>query len=116
MESRSHRPLSGFFLPFFRQFSPVNPPAKSQISRSAPLLLTLSKILTNIFLIANNLTHCKTTKRRNAGIELKPLASFRNDCDRYSNFEQDFPRSGRRVRADPRALVASGAGLFPAPG
>ncbi|HFE3523577.1 MULTISPECIES: hypothetical protein [Enterobacteriaceae] len=37
-------------------------------------------------------------------------------CDRYSNFEQDSPRSGRRVRADPRALVAIGAGLFPAPG
>ncbi|EIU9113080.1 TPA: hypothetical protein ACH3IE_005443 [Salmonella enterica subsp. enterica serovar Paratyphi B] len=100
----------------FRQFWPVIPPARSQISRSAPPLLTLSKILTNIFRIANNLTHCKTTKRRNAGIELKQLASFRNDCDRYSNFEQDSPRSGGRVQADSRALVASGAGLFPALG
>ncbi|HEO1692188.1 TPA: hypothetical protein VAK94_004517 [Citrobacter freundii] len=44
------------------------------------------------------------------------LANFLYDCDRYSNFEQDSRRSGRRVRADPRALVASGAGLFPAPG
>ncbi|EJC3483601.1 hypothetical protein MYX32_004814, partial [Salmonella enterica] len=66
--------------------------------------------------IANNLTHCKTKKRRIADIELKQLASFRNGCDRYSNFEEDSLRSGRRVRADRRALVASAAGLFPALG
>ncbi|MEF3711868.1 hypothetical protein [Escherichia coli] len=44
------------------------------------------------------------------------MANVLNDCDRYSNFEQDSRRSGRRVRADHRALVASAAGLFPSPG
>ncbi|WP_290366988.1 hypothetical protein [Citrobacter sp. S39] len=110
------RYVLGFFVVLLRKFSPVSPPAKSQISRSAPLLLTPSKILTNIFRTANNLSDCKTTIHVRAGCASMALAIFLNDCDRYSKFEQDSRCSGRRVRADPRALVASGAGLFLAPG
>ncbi|WP_237769638.1 hypothetical protein [Enterobacter hormaechei] len=47
---------------------------------------------------------------------LQDVAIHFLSCDRTSNFEQDSLRSGRRVRADRRALVASAAGLFPAPG
>lgn len=49
------------------------------------------------------------------------MANVRNDHDhdhdhdRGKYFEQDFPRSERRVRADRRVLVASAAGQFPAP-
>lgn len=54
------RYVLGFFVVLLRKFSPVNPPVKSQISRSALPLLTPSKILTNIFRTENNLSVCKT--------------------------------------------------------
>ncbi|HHW1526730.1 TPA: hypothetical protein ACUS18_004878 [Escherichia coli] len=69
-------------------------PAFSRISRSAPPLMTLSKILTDIFRTANNLTHCKTTNQLLAGDASSTLASAILSCDRYSIFEQDYPRSG----------------------
>jgi len=34
------------------------------------------------------------------------MANFRNGCDHSRLFEQDFPRSGRRVRADRQLPVA----------
>ncbi|MGA5940417.1 hypothetical protein ACPB0Q_24935, partial [Escherichia coli] len=54
----------------------------------------LSKILTDIFRTANNLTHCKTTNQLCAGDAAGTLASAILSCDRYSIFEQDSPRSG----------------------
>ncbi|EMU71609.1 hypothetical protein ECMP02155211_4847 [Escherichia coli MP021552.11] len=69
-------------------------PTFSRISRSAPPLMTLSKILTDIFRTANNLTHCKTTNQLCAGDASIALASAILSCDRYSIFEQDYPRSG----------------------
>lgn len=56
--------------------------------------MTLSKILTDIFRTANNLTHCKTTNQLCAGDASGTLASAILSCDRYSIFEQDSPRSG----------------------
>ncbi|HDY2178952.1 TPA: hypothetical protein RPC40_004392 [Escherichia coli] len=56
--------------------------------------MTLSKILTDIFRTANNLTHCKTTNQLCAGDASGTLASAILSCDRYSIFEQDYPRSG----------------------
>lgn len=56
--------------------------------------MTLSKILTDIFRTANNLTHCKTTNQLCAGNASGTLASALLSCDRYSIFEQDYPRSG----------------------
>nr|WP_173255925.1 hypothetical protein [Salmonella sp. 40] len=108
--------LAIFFVVLLRKFPPVNPPAKSQISRSAPPLQNLSKILTNIFRTAKNLILCKTTISRNASNRSMALAMSILSCDRYSNFEQNSLRTGRRVRADPRRLVASAAELFPALG
>ncbi|MDH6760001.1 hypothetical protein QE835_19410 [Escherichia coli] len=55
--------------------------------------MTLSKILTDIFRTANNLTHCKTTNQLLAGDASSTLASAILSCDRYSIFEQDYPRS-----------------------
>lgn len=51
--------------------------------------MTLSKILTDIFRTANNLTHCKTTNQLLAGDASSTLASAILSCDRYSIFEQD---------------------------
>lgn len=56
--------------------------------------MTLSKILTDIFRTANNLTHCKTTNQLLAGDASSTLASAILSCDCYSIFEQDYPRSG----------------------
>ncbi len=56
--------------------------------------MTLSKILTDTFRTANNLTHCKTTNQLCAGNASGTLASAILSCDRYSIFEQDYPRSG----------------------
>ncbi|WP_188318308.1 hypothetical protein [Escherichia coli] len=67
-------------------------PTFSRISRSAPPLMTLSKILTDIFRTENNLTHCKTTNQLLAGDASIALASAIISCDRYSIFEQDFTR------------------------
>ena len=69
-------------------------PTFSRISRSAPPLMTLSKILTDIFHTANNLTYCKTTNQLCAGDASIALASAILSCDRYSIFEQDYPCSG----------------------
>ncbi|HIB9616905.1 TPA: hypothetical protein ACWZHD_004279 [Escherichia coli] len=77
-----------------REKYPTISPAFSLISRSAPPLMTLSKILTDIFRTANNLTHCKTTNQLLAGDASSTLASAILSCDRYSIFEQDYPRSG----------------------
>ncbi|EOX7343096.1 hypothetical protein [Citrobacter sp. CFSAN044567] len=74
-------------VPFSRKFSPVNPPAKSQISRSAPSLLTPSKILTDIFRTANNLSVCKEINHVRAGCASMALAIFVNGCDHSSIFE-----------------------------
>ncbi len=56
--------------------------------------MTLSKILTDIFRTANNLTHCKTKNQLCTGDASIALASAILSCDRYSIFEQDYPRSG----------------------
>ncbi len=56
--------------------------------------MTLSKILTDIFRTVNNLTHCKTTNQLRTGDASIALASAILSCDRYSIFEQDYPRSG----------------------
>ncbi len=82
-----------------REKYPTYIPCFSRISRSAPPLMTLSKILTDIFRTANNLTHCKTTNQLLAGDASSTLASAILSCDRYSIFEQDYPRSGLIRRA-----------------
>ncbi|CAM4092857.1 hypothetical protein ESCO106042_22655 [Escherichia coli] len=56
--------------------------------------MTLSKILTDIFRTVNNLTRCKATNQLRAGDASIALASALLSCDRYSIFEQDYPRSG----------------------
>lgn len=81
---------------FSRKFSPVNPPAKSQISRSAPPFLTPSKILTDIFRTEHTLTHCKTRNHKNTGNALQPLTSAFLSCDHISLFE----RNAGRLRGD----------------
>lgn len=96
---------------FSRKFFRPIPLLKSQNSRSAPPLLTLSKILTDIFRTANNLSICKTTIHSNAGFASSALANAFISCDRSRLFEQDFPRCGRRVRAD-RQLPAASSGRF----
>ncbi|ELV4934322.1 hypothetical protein SHA37_004244 [Salmonella enterica] len=83
------KPGLWFFVVLLRQFSPVNPPAKSQISRSAQMSLTPSKIFTDIFRTTNNLSICKTTIHRNANNAFDVLAMSILSRDRYSNFEQD---------------------------
>ncbi|HHQ6086814.1 TPA: hypothetical protein ACSR08_004391 [Enterobacter asburiae] len=100
-----------FFVVLLRKFSRPNPPAKPQISHSAPPLLTQSKILTNLFRTANNLSICKTKIHSNASFASSALANAFISCDRSRLFEQDFPRSGRRVRAD-RQLPAASSGRF----
>ncbi|EON1593125.1 hypothetical protein ACLN68_004837, partial [Escherichia coli] len=71
----------------------------SQISRSAPPLLPPSKNLTDNFRTANTLTHCKTTNHPKAGFASSALASAILSCDRYSIFEQDYPRSDLILQA-----------------
>ncbi|EFL9965176.1 hypothetical protein C1J13_004597 [Escherichia coli] len=44
------------------------------------------------------------------------MAIFLNGCDRSSLFEQDFPRSGRRLWADHASLTRCASGVIPAPG
>ncbi|EFI4466779.1 hypothetical protein HH771_004588 [Escherichia coli] len=68
--------------------------------------MTLSKKLTDIFRTVNNLTHCKATNQLRAGDASIALASAVLSCDRSSIFEQDYPRSGRRVRSDHTLLTA----------
>ncbi|HCR1980499.1 TPA: hypothetical protein ONC43_004788, partial [Enterobacter hormaechei subsp. steigerwaltii] len=87
------------FLAFARKFFLLIPLLKSQISRSAPPLMATSKIFTNIFRTANNLTHCKKTNHVHAGDELQPMANIPWSCDRATYFEQDLPRSGHHHRA-----------------
>lgn len=75
--------------------------------------MTLSKILTDIFRTANNLTHCKTTNQLRAGDASIALASAILSCDRYSIFEQDFPRSGQTYLTDSlRQRDNPGSGLI----
>lgn len=102
---------------FSRKFFRPIPLLKSQNSRSAPPLLTLSKILTDIFRTANNLSICKTTIHSNAGFASSALANAFISCDRSRLFEQDFPRSGRRVRqiASFRQLALAASSFIPAP-
>lgn len=88
---------------FSRKFFRPIPLLKLQNSRSAPPLLTLSKILTDIFRTANNLSICKTTIHSNAGFASSALANAFISCDRSRLFEQDFPRSGQ--------ITASGQGV-----
>jgi hypothetical protein len=78
------------FQVILRECLPPIPPAKPQISRSATVLLSLSKLLTNIFRTANNLTYCKTTNHVRAGHALDSLVMPFISCDRSSIFEQDF--------------------------
>ncbi len=102
---------------FSRKFFRPIPLLKSQNSRSAPPLLTLSKILTDIFRTANNLSICKTTIHSNAGFASSALANAFISCDRSRLFEQDFPRSGRRVRqiASFRQLALAASSFIHAP-
>nr|ASS84927.1 Hypothetical protein [Klebsiella pneumoniae] len=75
---------------FSLKFFPVNPPAKLQISRSAPSLLTPSKIFTDIFRTANNLSVCKKTNHIRAGCASMSMAIHFHSCDSSRIFEQDF--------------------------
>jgi len=89
-KSQTEAATAAFLPAFSRQFSPVNPPAKSQNSHSAPPLLTHSKKLTSIFRHAKSLTLCKTTTHLRAGCASGALASGFLSCDRSRIFEQDF--------------------------
>lgn len=115
-KSQTEAAPAAFYPAFSRQFLPPIPPVKSQNSRSAPLLLIPSKILTDIFRTANSLSDCNTTIHLRAGCASMSMANHFLSCDRSSLFEQDFPRSGQRLRADHTSLTRCASGVILAPG